>query len=324
MSIPKIRLRRLRQNQQLRNFLSETDLSPKHLVQPLFVKEGLKHSEEISSMPGQFKWTLPDAVEQAVQIEKAGIAAIILFGIPKQKDLTGRQAYSNRGIVQNTIRQIKKRTKNLLVIADVCLCEYLSHGHCGHVKNGCIVNDSSVKTLTQIALSYAEAGADVVAPSDMMDGRIKAIRSGLDKAGYGDLPIISYAAKYASAFYGPFREAAESAPQFGDRHTYQMNPSNKTEALREVGLDLEEGADMILVKPALAYLDILSKIKNTFHCPTGAYSVSGEYSMIKAAAQKGWLDERKTALESHMGMRRAGADFIITYWAKEMATWLKK
>lgn len=324
MNSPKIRPRRLRQNPQLRHLLSETDLSPKHLVQPLFVKEDLMRSEEILSMPGQFKWTLTDVVEQAHQIEKAGISAIILFGIPKQKDTTGKMAYSSRGVVQNAIRQIKKRTKKLLVIADVCLCEYLSHGHCGHVKNGRILNDSSVKTLSQIAVSYAEAGADVVAPSDMMDGRIKAIRSSLDKKGFNDLPIISYAAKYASAFYGPFREAAESAPQFGDRRTYQMDPSNKTEALREVGLDLDEGADMILVKPALAYLDILSNIKNKFHCPTGAYSVSGEYSMIKAAAQKGWLDERKTALESHIGMRRAGADFIITYWAKEMAAWLKK
>ncbi len=324
MSISKIRLRRLRQNPQLRSFLSETDLSAKHLVQPLFVKEGLTRSEEILSMPGQFKWTMTDVVEQAAQIESAGVAAIILFGIPKQKDLAGRQAYAGQGVVQNTIRRIKKRTKDLLVIADVCLCEYLSHGHCGHVKNGRILNDSSVKTLSRIALSYAEAGADVVAPSDMMDGRIKVIRSTLDKKGFHDLPIISYAAKYASAFYGPFRDAAESAPQFGDRRTYQMNPANRTEALREVSLDLNEGADMILVKPALAYLDVLSSIKNTFHCPTGAYSVSGEYSMIKAAAQKGWLDERKTALESHMGMRRAGADFIISYWAKEMAVWLKK
>ncbi len=323
MSLPKIRLRRLRENPRLRDFLTETDLSGRHLVQPLFVKEGALRSEEINSMPGQFKWTSKDLLDEVARTERSGVSAILLFGIPKQKDLTGAQAVSRKGIVQTAIRQIKKRSKNTLVIADVCLCEYLSHGHCGHVKKGRIDNDSSVKTLSQIALSYAEAGADVVAPSDMMDGRVRAIRTTLDKNGFESTPIISYAAKYASAFYGPFREAAESAPQFGDRKTYQMSPSNTNEALREVGLDLEEGADMILVKPALSYLDVLTKIKNAYHCPTGAYSVSGEYAMIKAAAQKGWLDEKKVALESHISMRRAGADFIITYWAKEMASWLK-
>ena len=323
MSLPKIRLRRLRENPRLRDFLTETDLSGRHLVQPLFVKEGALRSEEINSMPGQFKWAPKDLLDEVARTERSGVSAILLFGIPKQKDLTGAQAVSRKGIVQTAIRQIKKRSKNTLVIADVCLCEYLSHGHCGHVKKGRIDNDSSVKTLSQIALSYAEAGADVVAPSDMMDGRVRAIRTTLDKNGFESTPIISYAAKYASAFYGPFREAAESAPQFGDRKTYQMSPSNTNEALREVGLDLEEGADMILVKPALSYLDVLTKIKNAYHCPTGAYSVSGEYAMIKAAAQKGWLDEKKVALESHISMRRAGADFIITYWAKEMASWLK-
>lgn len=324
MSYPKVRPRRLREDLRMRSFLSETDLSAKHLVQPLFIKEGLKDRTAISSMPGQYQWPLAQVAEEAVSLEQRGLASVILFGIPKEKDLSGRIAYSSSGIVQKAIQKIKKRAKKILIVADVCLCEYLSHGHCGHVNKGRVENDTSVKTLAKIALSYAEAGADVIAPSDMMDGRVKAIRQVLDKKGFGSLPILSYAAKYASAFYGPFREAAESAPSFGDRRSYQMDPANKKEALREVALDLEEGADMILVKPAMAYMDILSVIKDRFHCPVGAYSVSGEYSMIQAAGQRGWVDAQKIALESHLGLRRAGADFIITYWAKEMALWLKK
>ncbi len=324
MSFPAERLRRLRQNPRLREWVSEHRLHVSQLAQPLFVKEGLTKPVPISSMPGQFQRPVDDTVTEAGRIEQLGIPAILLFGIPSIKDLRGRQAVSKNGIVQRTIKKIKQKYKNLLVIADVCLCEYLSHGHCGHIKNARILNDPTLKTLSQVACSYAESGVDVVAPSDMMDGRVAAIRSALDREGFESLPILSYAVKYASAYYAPFRQAAESAPGFGDRLSYQMNPANRREALREVKSDLEEGADMLLVKPALGYADILFEIKQKFHCPVGAYSVSGEYSMIKAAAQNGWLDEKKAVLESHLSLKRAGADFIITYWSKDLARWLKK
>ena len=324
MRFPAQRLRRLRENPRLREWVGEHRLDAKQLVQPLFVKEGLGKPVPIASMPGQFQWPLEGLVNEASRVEQAGIPAVLLFGIPSAKDMNGRQALSKNGIVQRAIRALKKKNKKLVLIADVCLCEYLSHGHCGHVKNGRVLNDPTVKTLSQLACSYADAGADVVAPSDMMDGRVKAIRGALDQRGFDSTPIISYAVKYASAYYAPFREAAESAPRFGDRLSYQMNPANRREALREAKADLEEGADMLLVKPALGYTDILFDIKQRFNCPVGAYSVSGEYSMIKAASQNGWIDEKKVVMESHLSLKRAGADFIITYWAKELAKWLKK
>ncbi len=319
----KIRLRRLRENSILRNMLSETTLDIKEIVQPLFVKEVISKPIEISSMPGQFQFDRRSIIDEAKKIESLGIQAVILFGIPDKKDISGRSAFAKNGIIQKTVSGIKKNCKKLLVITDVCLCEYLSHGHCGHIHNGRIINDASVKTLAQVALSHAQAGADIVAPSDMMDGRVEAIRSLLDKNHFTHTPIISYAVKYASSLYSPFREAAQSAPSFGDRSSYQMNPANIKEALREAETDLREGADIILVKPGMGYLDIVNSIKNKFACPVGCYSVSGEYSMIKAASQKGWLDEKRVVLETHLSMKRAGANLIITYWAKELARWLK-
>jgi porphobilinogen synthase len=324
MSFPWTRLRRLRENKQLREMLSEHRLYAKELIQPLFIKEGLSKPVPIASMPGQSQFSVASAVREAQSLESLGVSAVLLFGIPAKKDTQGRQAFLKNGIVQKAVREIKRKCKELLVITDVCLCEYMSHGHCGHVNGGRIVNDTSVKTLAGAALSHAEAGADIVAPSDMMDGRVRAIRQKLDRGGFQSLPILSYAVKYASAYYAPFRDAAESAPRFGDRRSYQMNSANRREALREAKTDLEEGADMLLVKPALGYADILFDIKQRFHAPTGAYAVSGEYSMIKAAAQKGWLDEKNTVLESHLSLKRAGADFIVTYWAKDLQKWLKK
>jgi porphobilinogen synthase len=321
MKYPVMRLRRLRENPVLRAILSEHALHLKDLVQPLFVKEGLAKSAEIASMPGQFQLSEAALIEEGKRLESLGVSSVILFGIPKKKDLGGRAAHAPRGILQRSIEKLKKACPRLLVIADVCLCEYLTHGHCGHIRNGKILNDASVETLAKIALSYARAGADVIAPSDMMDGRVRAIRTVLDKSGFDSLPILSYAVKYASSFYAPFRDAAESAPAFGDRASYQMNAANSKEALREARVDLEEGADIILVKPALGYGDIIRQIKDRFSCPVGAYSVSGEYSMIKAAAQKGWIDEKKTVLETHLGMKRAGADLIVTYWTKDLARW---
>ena len=323
MSFPAQRLRRLRENPRLREWVGEHRLDAKQLVQPLFVKEDLTRPAPISSMPGQFQFPVSGLADEASQIAQAGIPAVLLFGIPSVKDLSGRRALSKNGVVQRAIKKIKQKNKDLLVIADVCLCEYLSHGHCGHVKNGRVLNDPTIKTLAELSCSYAEAGADVVAPSDMMDGRVKGIRQALDKHGFDAMPILSYAVKYASAYYAPFRTAAESAPRFGDRKSYQMNSANRREALREAKADLEEGADMLLVKPALGYSDIIFDIKQKFHCPLGAFSVSGEYSMIKAAAQNGWIDEKQMVLESHLSLKRAGADFIITYWARELAGWLK-
>ena len=323
MKYPKVRLRRLRENPKLRALLSEHALSKKDLVQPLFVKEGLRDPLPIRSMPGQFQQSLSSVVLEAKKIEALGIPAILLFGIPGKKDRSGKQAFARKGVIQKTVAAIKKSCKDLLVITDVCLCEYLDHGHCGHLKNGRVDNDSSVKTLAQVALSHAEAGADVVAPSDMMDGRVAAIRNVLDRKGFKDLPLISYAVKYSSSFYAPFREAAESAPEFGDRSGYQMNPANSKEALREAQTDLAEGADILLVKPALSYGDVISRIKEKFTCPVGAYCVSGEYSMVKAAAERGFLDEKKVVLETHLSLKRAGASLIFTYWAKDIARWTK-
>ena len=322
MSYPISRLRRLREHPGLRSMLEETRLHRRDLVQPLFVKEGISRPFEIKSMPGQFQHSPKSLVEEAKKIEAAGIPAILLFGVPAKKDLSGSAAFNRGGIFQKTVAAIKKACPGLLVITDICLCEYLAHGHCGHTQSGKIINDASVKTLAKIALSHAHAGADVVAPSDMMDGRVAAIRQALDANHFEMMPILSYAVKYASAFYAPFRQAAESAPSFGDRKSYQMNPANRDEALREAAADLEEGADILMVKPALSYLDIIRDVRDSFGCPVAAYSVSGEYAMIKAASAKRWLDEKKTVLETHVSMKRAGANFIVTYWAQHLAKWL--
>jgi len=319
---PELRLRRLRRSEALRALIRETKVEVGDLIYPLFVVEGNKIKQEISSMPGQYRLSndlLPKEVEN---IAKLGIPAIILFGIPQKKDEVGSSAYNPKGVIQQAIRAIKKATPELLVITDVCLCEYTSHGHCGVVVDGYVDNDKTLELLARTALSDAQAGADMVAPSDMMDGRVKAIRQALDGNGFQNIPIMAYAAKYASAFYGPFREAAESAPQFGDRRSYQMDPPNWREALREVEQDIAEGADIVMVKPALPYLDVIRKVRDTFNHPLAAYSVSGEYAMVKAAAQQGWLDEKRIVLEMLTAIKRAGADIIITYYAKEAARWL--
>ena len=321
---PVTRLRRLRSHPQLRELIQEHRLSSKDLVMPFFLKEGLRARAPIASMPGQYQHTIKSLLEEAKRSERLGIPAILLFGIPKRKDQTAKEAYNPKGELQKAIRLIKKECPKLMVIADVCLCEYTSHGHCGHLKKGKIDNDSTLKTLSKIAVSYTEAGADVVAPSDMMDGRIEVIRRALDQKGHEDTVILSYAVKYSSAFYGPFRDAAENTPQLGDRLTYQMDPANSEEALREVELDIKEGADLILVKPGVRYLDVLKKVKEEFRCPVGIYNVSGEYSMVKAAHEKRWLDEKKIVLESLLCMKRAGANFIVTYWAQDAARWLKE
>ncbi len=321
-SFPQLRLRRLRRNEALRALVRETKVEVGDLVYPLFVVEGSKIKQKISSMPGLYRLSndlLPKEVEE---IARLGIPAIILFGIPQKKDEVGSSAYHPKGVIQQAIRAIKKTTPELLVITDVCLCEYTSHGHCGVVVDGYVDNDKTLGLLAKTALSHAEAGADIVAPSDMMDGRVKAIRQTLDGNGFQDIPILAYAAKYASYFYGPFREAAESAPQFGDRRSYQMDPPNWREALREVEQDIVEGADIVMVKPALPYLDVIRKVRDTFNHPLAAYSVSGEYAMVKAAAKQGWLDEKGLVLEMLTAIKRAGADIIITYYAKEAASWL--
>lgn len=321
MKYPLVRLRRLRENPKLRGLIEEHALLSKDLVQPLFIRENLSRPEPIPSMPDQFQLS-PDAlVDEAARLEALGVSSVLLFGIPAKKDTEGRLAFAKKGVVQRAIRALKKKCPKLLLIADVCLCEYLSHGHCGHVRRGRILNDPTLKTLAKVAVSYAEAGADVLAPSDMMDGRVLAIRRALDKNDFEHLPILSYAVKYASSFYAPFREAAQSAPGFGDRSSYQMNFSNAREALKEAQTDLEEGADLLLVKPASAYGDILYRIKQKFACPVGCYSVSGEYSMIKAAAERKWIDEKKIVFETHVSMKRAGADFIVSYWTKQLMKW---
>ena len=321
-SFPDLRLRRLRRSEALRALIRETKVEIGDLIYPLFVVEGNKIKQEISSMPGQFRLSSDLLPKEAEEIAKLCIPAIILFGIPKKKDEVGSSAYHPKGVIQQAIRAIKKATPDLLVITDVCLCEYTSHGHCGVVVDGYVDNDKTLELLAKTALSHAEAGADMIAPSDMMDGRVKAIRQVLDGDGFQNIPVMAYAAKYASAFYGPFREAAESAPRFGDRRSYQMDPPNWREALREVEQDIAEGADIVMVKPALPYLDVIRKVRDTFNHPLAAYSVSGEYAMVKAAAQQGWLDEKRIVLEMLTAIKRAGADIIITYYAKEAARWL--
>ena len=302
----------------------ETRLNVDQLVLPLFVRTGKKFRHEINAMPGVFQLSPDEILREAGRAHELGVPAILLFGIPEKKDARASGAFAKNGIVQQTVRLLKKELPSLLVITDVCLCEYMEHGHCGVVADGKILNDPTLKILAATALSHAEAGADIVAPSDMMDGRVRAIRETLDESGMTETPILAYAAKFASAFYGPFREAAESAPQFGDRRSYQMDAANANEAMREVALDIQEGADMVMVKPALAYLDILHRVKTEFGLPTAAYAVSGEHAMIKAAAANGWIDERAVTLESLLAMRRAGADILITYAAMDVARWLKE
>jgi len=321
---PLYRPRRLRSNEMIRSMVRETRLSPHDFIYPLFVTHGKGVKKEISSMPGNFQQSIDNIVKDCEEIKRLGIPAVILFGIPERKDETGSEAYSDEGIVQHAIKAIKHKLPELVVITDVCLCEYTSHGHCGVIKNGVVQNDATLELLARESVSHAKAGADMVAPSDMMDGRVGAIRSALDGEGFYDTPIMSYAAKYASSFYGPFREAAESTPQFGDRRSYQMDPPNSREALREVALDIGEGADIVMVKPALSYLDIIYQVKQQFNLPVAAYNVSGEFSMIKAAAQLGWIDGERAMLESLVSMKRAGADIILTYFAKEAAALLNK
>jgi len=315
-------MRRLRSQAGLRRLVRETRLSADCLIYPLFVTHGRGIREPIPSLPGQYRYSADTLLEEAAELVALGLGAVLLFGIPEHKDALGTQAWAEDGVVQQAVRALKERYPELVVITDVCLCEYTSHGHCGLVDGREVLNDPTLELLGRVAVSHAEAGADVVAPSDMMDGRVQAIRAKLDAYHFNHVPILSYAAKYASAFYGPFREAAGSAPQFGDRSGYQMDPANSREALREIELDLEEGADLVMVKPALAYLDVLRLARDRFACPLGAYNVSGEYAMIKAAAARGWLDERRTAMEVLTAIRRAGADFIVTYFAKDAARWL--
>ena len=325
---PDYRPRRLRQSRVLRRLVSEIQLSASHLVLPLFVRSGRRVRRPIAAMPGVFQLSLDEMLSEAKRSFEAGVPAVLLFGIPDKKDAQGSEAYAAKGIVQQAVRLLKRELPDLLVITDVCLCEYMEHGHCGIVQRGKsgarILNDPTLKLLARTAASHVEAGADMVAPSDMMDGRVHAIRERLDELKFTETPIMSYAAKFASAYYGPFREAAESAPKFGDRRSYQMDPGNASEALREVALDIQEGADIVMVKPALAYLDIVYRVKQEFGYPTAAYAVSAEHSMIKAAAANGWIDERAVTLESLLAMRRAGADILITYAATDVAGWLRE
>lgn len=320
MGFPTVRPRRLRASQALRKAVQETRLSPRDFIYPLFVCPGNGVRREISSMPGNYQLSVDQLVVEAKEAESLGVAGIILFGLPESKDPEGSGAYDADGIVQRAIRAVKQEVDDLLVIADTCLCEYTSHGHCGHVVDGDVDNDATLDLLAQTAVSQARSGADVIAPSDMMDGRIEAIRIALDDSGFEKLPILSYAAKYASIFYGPFREAAESAPQFGDRRSYQMDPANQREAMREIQLDIDEGADIIMVKPAMPYLDVVFRAKQEFDLPIAAYQVSGEYSMIVAAARNGWLDLDRAMTESLTSIKRAGADLILTYFAMTMAS----
>jgi porphobilinogen synthase len=323
MSFPTHRPRRLRRSEALRDLVRETRLTASGLIYPMFVCPGTKVRQEVSSMPGIHQQSVDQIVEEAREVESLGIPGIILFGLPESKDSRGASSISAQGVVQRAIEAIRKAKLKLLVITDVCLCEYTDHGHCGVIENGEVANDPTLSVLSQQALSHARAGADIVAPSDMMDGRVGAIREVLDEHKFENIAILSYAAKYSSGFYGPFREAAQSTPQFGDRRSYQMDPPNAREALKEVELDLEEGADMVLVKPAMPYLDIIRRVRDAFQVPIGAYNVSGEYAMVKAAAQSGWLDEKRVVLEILTGIQRAGADIILTYHAKDAARWLK-
>lgn len=319
MSYPFFRPRRLRRTEAIRRMVQETRLSVDHLVLPLFVVHGRDVRQEIPSLPGNHRLSVDLLQKETKEVTALGIPAVILFGLPAYKDAYGSEAYAKDGIVQQSVRAIKDAVPDLVVITDVCLCQYTSHGHCGIVEGGRVKNDPTLELLAKVALSHAEAGADAVAPSDMMDGRVGAIREALDEEGYEETIILAYAAKYASSFYGPFREAADSAPQFGDRRSYQMDPANADEALREVGLDLEEGADIVMVKPALPYLDIIFRVKSEFGAPVAAYNVSGEFAMLKAAARMGWLDEERAMLEVLTAIKRAGADLILTYFAKDAA-----
>ncbi|HEU5231183.1 MAG TPA: porphobilinogen synthase [Ktedonobacteraceae bacterium] len=323
-TFPTVRLRRTRQNDRVRGLVRETHLNVDQLIYPLFIAEGIDEPREISSMPGIMQWPLERLGREAERIAKLGIPAVLLFGIPGEKDEVGSEAYNQQGIIQQAIRLFKAEVPDMLVITDVCLCEYTSHGHCGVIHNGNVQNDESLELLARMALSHAEAGADIVAPSDMMDGRVGAIRQILDEHSFNQIPIMAYSAKFASGFYGPFREAAGSTPQFGDRRAYQMDPANVREALREVDLDIAEGADIVMVKPAMAYLDVIRRVRDHCDLPLAAYNVSGEFSMIKAAAQNGWIDERRVVMEVLTAIRRAGADIIITYFAPEVAGWLKE
>ena len=317
MAFPAQRLRRLRTNPRVRSRLSETEISPQRLILPLFVRPGREERRPIVSMPGQYQFSIDELLKEIQTLWKIGLRSVLLFGIPARKDPRGTGAWAARGIVQQAVRALKKRFPDLLVITDLCFCEYTSHGHCGILKNDQVDNDATLKLIAKTAVAQARAGADVIAPSGMMDGMVRTIRRALDRAGYPDTLILSYAAKFASAFYGPFREAAGSAPQFGHREGYQMNPANADEALREVQLDLEEGADIVMVKPALAYLDVIRRVKELTRAPVAAYNVSGEYAMVKAAAQKGWIDEQRVTREILTGLRRAGADWIISYHTKD-------
>ncbi|MDX2481860.1 MAG: porphobilinogen synthase [Desulfuromusa sp.] len=323
MYFPGYRPRRLRRNENIRRMVRETHLHVDDLIYPMFSAFGENIKKEISSMPGIYQQSIENIVIEAREVFDLGIPAVVLFGIPELKDAVGSDAYCATGIIQNTIRAIKEKVPELTVITDVCMCEYTSHGHCGIIKDGDVDNDSTLELLAAEALSHAQAGADIVAPSDMMDGRVAAIRDILDEHGFEHIPVMSYAVKYASAYYGPFREAAESSPEFGDRRSYQMDPANRMEALREANQDVAEGADFLMVKPAMAYLDVLRELKDNFDLPLVAYSVSGEYSMVKAAAEKGWIDGDQVMMETLLGMKRAGADLIITYHAKEAAKLLR-
>jgi porphobilinogen synthase len=323
MQFPEYRARRLRKNENFRRLIRETKLSVDDLVYPLFAVPGKSVKKPIISMPGQFQLSVDYIAKEAQKAHELGIPAVLLFGIPAKKDEMATGAFAKDGIIQQAVKRIKNEVPDILVITDVCLCEYTSHGHCGMLEKGAVQNDSTLEVLAETAISQTRAGADMVAPSAMMDGQVAAIREALDENAFEDVPIMAYAAKYASSFYGPFREAAECAPQFGDRKAYQMDPANADEAIREMSLDVGEGADIIMVKPALAYLDIICHAKQEFDLPLAAYNVSGEYSMIKAAAQLGWLDEEKAMIESLTAIKRAGADIIITYWAKDLANLLK-
>jgi porphobilinogen synthase len=322
-NFPTVRMRRTRQNEKLRGLVRETHLSVDQLIYPMFVAEDIAEPRAISSMPGIMNWPLEYIGREAERIATLGIPAVLLFGLPVAKDGIGSQAYNEQGVIQQAIRKLKAETPDTLVITDVCLCEYTDHGHCGVILHGNVQNDESLELLSRMALSHVEAGADIVAPSDMMDGRVGAIRHTLDEQGFSQTPIMAYSAKFASGFYGPFREAAGSAPQFGDRRSYQMDPANVREALREVDLDIAEGSDIVMVKPAMAYMDVIRQVRDHCDLPIAAYNVSGEYSMIKAAAQNGWIDERRVAMEVLTGIRRAGADMIITYFAPDVAGWLQ-
>ena len=322
MSYPATRMRRTRRTKALRDLVRETDLSARHLVQPLFVVAGESVRDEVPSMPGVERLSITELVAEATEIQAAGVGAVILFGIPSEKDEAGSGAYDPEGVVQLAVRALKEAHPDLLVITDVCMCAYTSHGHCGIVRDGEVDNDLTLELLAKTAISHADAGADVVAPSDMMDGRVGAIRAQLDDEGHSDAAIMAYSAKYASAYYGPFREAAESTPEFGDRRGYQMDPANALEGVREAELDLAEGADVVMVKPATPYLDVIRRVKDATGAPVAAFHVSGEYAALKAAAQNGWIDEERAVLETLTSIRRAGADLVLTYYAKDAAAWL--